>query len=93
MIYYLNLISDLNLSRQGFLQPKFYGNLVYKFKNIVGSNYFSVQIIKIISHYTKICYNINVFQQTKVGRMPAKKHICHVSGIYWGILANNGKNW
>ena len=31
---------------------------------IVGSNNFSAQFIKIISHYKKIGYNINVLQQT-----------------------------
>ena len=31
---------------------------------IVGSYNFSVQFIKIISHYKKIGYNINVLQQT-----------------------------
>ena len=40
------------------------GDLVYKFKKIVGSNNFSAQFIKIISHYKKIGYNINVLQQT-----------------------------
>ena len=33
---------------------------LYKVKKIVGSNNFSVQFIKIISHYKKIGYNINV---------------------------------
>ena len=37
---------------------------MYKLKKIVGSNNFSAQFIKIISHYKKICYNINVLQQT-----------------------------
>ena len=36
----------------------------YKLKKIVGSNNFSAQFIKIISHYKKIGYNINVLQQT-----------------------------
>ena len=49
---------------EGFSQPKFYGNLVYKLKKIVGSDNFSAQFIKIISHYKKIGYNINVLQQT-----------------------------
>ena len=40
------------------------GDLVYKLKKIVGSNNFSAQFIKIISHYKKIGYNINVLQQT-----------------------------
>ena len=42
----------------------FYGDLMYKMKKIVGSNNFSAQFIKIISHYKKIGYNINVLQQT-----------------------------
>ena len=49
---------------QGLTEPEFYGDLVYKLKNIVGSNNFSAQFIKIISHYKNIGYNINVLQQT-----------------------------
>ena len=41
------------------LEPEFHGDLVYKLK-IVGFNNFSVQFIKIFSHYKKIGYNINV---------------------------------
>ena len=33
-------------------------------ERIVVSNYFSAQFIKIISHYKKSGYNINVLQQT-----------------------------
>ena len=36
---------------------------MYKLKKIVGSNNFSAQFIKIISHYKKIGYNINALQQ------------------------------
>ena len=50
--------------RQGLSEPDFYGDLVYKLKKIVGSYNFSAQFIKIISHYKKIGYNINVLQQT-----------------------------
>ena len=45
-------------------QPVIYGDLVYKLKKIIGSNNFSAQFIKIIFHYKKIGYNINVLQQT-----------------------------
>ena len=41
-----------------FSEPDFYSDLVYKLKKIVGSNNFSAQFIKIISHYKKIGYNI-----------------------------------
>ena len=66
---YFDLISKFqvgfkSLLRQGLLEPDFYGDLVYKLKKIVGSNNFSAQFIKIISHYKKIGYNINVLQQT-----------------------------
>ena len=50
MIWFLNSKLDL---RQGLLKPDFYGDLVYKLKKIVGSNNFSAQFIKIISHYKK----------------------------------------
>ena len=50
--------------RQGLSEPDFYGDLVYKLKKIVGSNNFSAQFIKIISHHKKIGYNVNVLQQT-----------------------------
>ena len=50
------------LLRKGLSEPEFYGNLVFKLKKIVGSNNFSAQFIKIISHYKKICYNIYVLQ-------------------------------
>ena len=53
--------------RQGLLglsEPELYGDLVHKLKKIVGSNNISVQFIKIVLHYEKIGYNINVLQQT-----------------------------
>ena len=57
-------IFERRQQRQGLSEPDFYGDLVYKLKKIVGSNNFSAQFIKIISHYKKIGYNINVLQQT-----------------------------
>ena len=59
-----NFIEFTQILRQGLSEPDFYGDLVYKLKKIVGSNNFSAQFIKIISHYKKIGYNINVLQQT-----------------------------
>ena len=66
---YYDLISKFqvglkSLLRQELLEPEFYGDLVIKLKKIFGSYKFSVQFIKIISQYKKICYNINVLQQT-----------------------------
>ena len=53
-----------SLLRIELSHPEFYGDLVYKLKKIVGSNDLSAQLIKIIFHYKKIGYNINVLQQT-----------------------------
>ena len=66
---YYDLISKFqvgfkSLLRKGLSEPDFYGDLVYKLKEIVDSNKFSAQFIKIISHYKKIGYNINLLQQT-----------------------------
>ena len=36
---------------QGLFELEFHGDLVYKLNKIVGSNNFSAQFIKIISHY------------------------------------------
>ena len=38
---------------QGLSEPEFDGDLVYKLKKIAGSNNFSAQFIKIISHFKK----------------------------------------
>ena len=62
---YYDLISKFqvglkSLLHQGLSEPDYNDDLVYKLKKIVGSNNFSAQFIKIISHYKKIGYNINV---------------------------------
>ena len=61
---FVQLIGLKSLLHQGLLEPDFYGDLVYKLKKIVGSNTFSAQFIKIISHYKRIGYGINVLQWT-----------------------------
>ena len=57
---YYDLISKFQVGLKSLSEPEFFGDLVYKLKKIVGSNNFSAQFIKIISHYKKIGYNINV---------------------------------
>ena len=54
-------MSDLNHSfARKFRKPELYYDIVYKLKNIFGTNNFQ----RIIFHYKKIVYNINVLQQT-----------------------------
>ena len=45
-------------------KPEFYGDLVYKFKKIVGRPDFSDQIRKIIIRHKRIGYNLNVMRQS-----------------------------
>ena len=40
------------------LEPDFYGDLVYKLKKIVGSNNFTAQFIKIVSHKKKMAITL-----------------------------------
>ena len=49
---------------QGLSEPEFYGDLVYKFKKIIGKNEFPYHFKKIIVRYKKIGYNIDVLRQT-----------------------------
>ena len=56
---------DLNLScTKDFWNQSSMVYSVYKLKKIVGSNNFSAQFIKLISHFKKISYNIYVLQKT-----------------------------
>ena len=45
-------------------EPEFYGDLVYKFKQIAGRADFSDQFRKIIVRYKRIGYNINIMRQS-----------------------------
>ena len=47
---------------QGLSEPEFYGDLVYKFRKIIGKNDFPYHLI--VVRYKKIGYNINVMRQT-----------------------------
>ena len=63
------LISKFNvglksLLHQGLSEPKFYGDLVYKFKKDRGMTDFSDQFRKITMRYKRIGYNLNVMRQS-----------------------------
>ena len=62
---HLDIVSKHNvglktLLLQGLSEPKFYGNLVYKFRKIIGQNDFPYHFKKIIVRNKMIGYNINV---------------------------------
>ena len=49
---------------QGLSESELYGDLVYKFRKIIGKNDFPYHFKNIIVRYKKIGYNINVMRQT-----------------------------
>ena len=66
---HFELVSKFNvglkpLLHQGLSEPEFYGDLVYKFKQIEGRADFSDQFRKIIVRYKRIGYNINIRRQS-----------------------------
>ena len=66
---HFDLVSKSNvglktLLLQGLSEPEFYGDLVYKFRKIIGKNDFPYRFKKIIVHYKKIGYNVDVLRQT-----------------------------
>ena len=42
---------------QSFSEPEFYGDLVYKFRNMIGKNDFPYHFKKIVVRYKNIGYN------------------------------------
>ena len=50
--------------KQGISEPTFFGDLVYKFKRIVGKSDFSEQLKKIVKRYISVGYNLDVMRQS-----------------------------
>ena len=57
-------VSLKTLLQQGVSQPVFYGDLLYKFKKILGKPNFSEKFKKIILRYKKSGYNLEIMRQT-----------------------------
>ena len=49
---------------EGLSEPEFYGDLVYKFKKLIGRNDFSFHFRKIITRYRRTGYNLNSMRQS-----------------------------
>ena len=52
------------LLQRGISEPILYGDLVYKFKRIVGKPNFSDQFKKIIKRYIRVGYNFDIMRQS-----------------------------
>ena len=66
---YVELVSKFNVGLKSLLhlglsESEFYGDLVNKFKKIMGRTNFSDQFRKIIIRYKRIGYNLNVMRQS-----------------------------
>ena len=59
-----SIIGLKTLLLQGLSESEFYGDLVYKSKNIIGKNLFPYHFKKISVRYKMIGYNIDVLRQT-----------------------------
>ena len=53
-----------SLLHEGLSEPEFYGDLVYQCKKIRDMTDFSDQFRKIVIHYKRIGYNLNVMRQS-----------------------------
>ena len=51
------------LRQQGISEPILYGDLVYKFKSIVGKPNFNDQFKKIVKRYIRVGYNLDIMRQ------------------------------
>ena len=66
---HFDIVSEYNvglktLLLEGLSELEFYGDLVYKFRKIIGNNDFPYHFKKIIVRYKKIGLNIDVLRQT-----------------------------
>ena len=57
-------VSLKTLLQQGISESEFYGDLVYRFRKIVGKSNFSEQFRKLINRYKRIGYSLDIMRQT-----------------------------
>ena len=57
-------VSLKTLLQQSISESEFYGDLVYRFRKIVGKSNFSEQFRKLINRYKRIGYSLDIMRQT-----------------------------
>ena len=50
--------------QQGICNPEFYGDLVYKFKKIIGNPNFSYLLKRIVNRFKRAGYFLDIMRQT-----------------------------
>ena len=84
---HLELIVKYNMGlktllQQGISEPIFYGDLVYKFKRIVGKPNLSDRFKKIVKRYINVGYNLDIMRQ------PACIVLNPITAYSYGFLLN-----
>ena len=69
------------LRQQGIPEPIFYGDLVYKFKRIVGKPDFSDQFKKIVKRYIRVGYNFDIIATVCMPSFKTNHGIAMVSSL------------
>ena len=57
-------VSQKKLMQQGICNPDFYGDLVYKFKKIIGNPNFSNLLKRIVNRFKRAGYSLDIMPQT-----------------------------
>ena len=57
-------VSHKKLMQQGICNPEFYGDLVYKFKKIIGNPNFSNLLKRIVNRFRRAGYSLDIMRQT-----------------------------
>ena len=57
-------VSQNNLCNKVFCNPEFYGDLVYKFKKIIGNPNFSDLCKRIVNRFRRAWYTLDIMRQT-----------------------------
>ena len=57
-------VSLKKLMQQGICNPEFYGDLVYKFKKIIGNPNFSNLLKRIVNRLKRAGYSLDIMRQT-----------------------------
>ena len=57
-------VSLKKLLKQGISNPEFYGDLVYKFKKIIGNPNFSDLFKRIVNRFKRAGYTLDIMRQT-----------------------------
>ena len=50
--------------QQGICKPEFYGDLVYKFRKIIGNPNFSYLFKRVVNRFNRAGYSLDIMQQS-----------------------------